>query len=100
VRLTTAELEDHVAGVALLLERFGVDLDLGTPEELVLQRSSSGVRWFAFRGFLPGERHSAGSIVGLREIWRPTNGEHLEAWVDPAVQDCAVLPCLEEDGRR
>lgn len=167
MRLTTAELEDHVAGVALLLERFGVDLDLGTSEELVLHRSPSGVRWFAFRGLLPGERHSAASIVELREIWRPTNGEHLEraeyayelleherdfrrafhlhdaeafvrrfqvvvhehcdpigtapcdhlagspvkdaykavtllldSWVDPAVPDCAGLPCLEEDGRR
>lgn len=164
MRLTTPELEDHVASVALLLERFGVNLDLGTHEELLLQRSPSGARWFAFRGLLPGERHSAGSIVGLREIWRPTNAEHLEraeyayelldheldfrrafhlhdaeafvrrfqvvvhehcerpigtalcdhlagspvkdaykavtllldAWVDPAVPDCAGLPCLED----
>lgn len=78
MRLTPRALEDHLADVAHLLERYGVALDLGSNDDLVLDESPSGARSFELRGLLPDGRQRPRSVVELREVWRPTDAGHLE----------------------
>jgi hypothetical protein len=72
VRLSGQALEGYVANTALLLERYGVVLELEPDEALELDESETGRLSFSVRGFLPDGRRPPGAIVDVREIWRPT----------------------------
>ena len=70
MRLVGAALEDHLADVAELLERYGAVID---PEvEPVMYASPSGARWFELHADLWDGPSPARSIVELREVWQPT----------------------------
>jgi len=70
LRLFGAALEDYLAEVAELLERYGAVVD---PEiDSVILASPSGARWFQIRAALWDERTPSRSIVELREVWRPS----------------------------
>jgi hypothetical protein len=72
VQLTGDELESYLASTALLLERYGVVLDLEEDEALALEESHTGRLSFSVRGFLPDGRQPPQAIVQVREIWRLT----------------------------
>jgi hypothetical protein len=80
VQLTRSALEDYLADVTELLERYGVVLDLGPNDDLALDESPSGSLSFELRGFLPDGREPPRSVLELREVWRPTAAEGLERW--------------------
>jgi len=73
VQLTGEALEGYLANIALLLERYGVALDLEQDEALTLVESDSGRLSFSVQGFLPDGRQPPQAIVQVREIWRPTS---------------------------
>jgi hypothetical protein len=72
VRLSGEALEGYVANTALLLERYGVVLELEPDDALGLDESETGRLSFSVRGFLLDGRQPPGAIVDVREIWRPT----------------------------
>jgi hypothetical protein len=80
VQLSVSALEDYLAQIAQLLERFGVVLDLEPTESLVLDVSASGTMSFRLRGFLPDGRKPPLSVLEIRERWRPVAADVLERW--------------------
>lgn len=68
MRLTDDDLEDHVARIATLLERYGVALDAGD-RDLAIEQTPTGTQTFDLRGTLPADPSSAPAIVELRETW-------------------------------
>jgi len=80
VRLSLAGLEDYVARIAELLERYGavLDLDPGEPVELI-ESPSAGLS-FAIRGFLPDGRQPPLSVLAVREKWRLAGTETYDRW--------------------
>ena len=68
MRLRDKGLEDHVALVARLLERYGVDL--GPAEDaLVIEQAIDGTQTFDLRGTVSLDQSSAPAIVEVRETW-------------------------------
>ncbi len=80
MRLSPGALDDHVATIAELLERFGVVLDLPTGGPVELRRSASGVVWFELTGSWPDGDATPPSRLAVREKWRPTAAGSLERW--------------------
>ncbi len=78
VRLSTAQLEDYLSGVAGLLERYGVVLDLEPTAPVVLEESPSGSMSFELRGFLPDGLTPPLSILEVRERWQRLSPVQLE----------------------
>jgi len=78
VRSTEDALEDYLGSTALLLERYGVVLDLGPDDALSLDESPQGSLSFALRAFLPDGHQPALGIVEVREIWRHIEGDTYE----------------------
>ena len=70
MRLARAALEDYLADIAELLERYGAVVDPDV--EPVIYASPSGARWFEVRGVLWDGPTPSRSIVELREVWQPT----------------------------
>ncbi len=79
MRLSGSALEDYLADIAELLERYGAVLDFAD-EELVVERSPADYRSFELRSFLPDGRRPPRSVLGLREIWRPVGADEYERW--------------------
>ena len=77
MRLSDANLDDYLLGVANLLERYGVALD-GAGQELEIDSATTGARTFDLRGFLPDGRQPPRAIVELRETWIPDGSGALE----------------------
>lgn len=80
MQLSVEDLEDYLSRVAELLERYGVVLDLGSVQQLVLDESPSGAMSFALRGFLPDGRTPPRSVVEVRELWRLVAPDAVERW--------------------
>ena len=80
MQLSIAALEDYLSGVAELLERYGVVLELERTAPLVLEESPSGAMSFALRGFLPDGRIPPLSILEIRERWRRLGPDKVERW--------------------
>ena len=78
MRLTRAGLEDLLASLAELLERYGVALDLAAGEELALVESPSRSLSFELRGLLPDAHQPPRSVLELREVWQPSEAGDLE----------------------
>jgi hypothetical protein len=78
VELDPGALEDHLADVAELLERYGVSLDLGPGEDLTLEETPLGALAFELRGFLPHGRQPPRAALEIREVWRPAAGGRYE----------------------
>ncbi len=78
MRLTRAGLEDLLASLAELLERYGVALDLARGGHLALVESPSRSLSFELRGFLPDAHQPPRSVLELREVWQPTESGVLE----------------------
>lgn len=78
MRLSSQGLEDYLAAVAAMLERYGVVLDLGPGDALELDESPSGALSFAIRGFLPDGRQPPRSLLTVRERWRPLDAATVE----------------------
>lgn len=72
MRLSGSALEDYVADVVELLERYGASVD-EDPEPFI-NASPSGARWFEVRAVLPDGRTPPRSIVEVREVWQPVAG--------------------------
>jgi PAS domain-containing protein len=73
VELDPAALEDYLADVAQLLERYGVVLDVAPDADIVLDETPTGALAFELRGFLPHGREPPRSVLGVRELWRPVS---------------------------
>ena len=80
MELTADGLDEHVAAIAQLLERYGVALDLGAVGELVVDQTPGGSAFFELRGFLPDGRQPARSVIEVREVWRRRSADALERW--------------------
>jgi hypothetical protein len=78
VRSSGEALEDYLGNTALLLERYGVVLDLGPDDSVALDVSPKGSLSFALRGFLPDDHQPTQRIVEVREIWQPVGGDTYE----------------------
>jgi hypothetical protein len=78
VQLSLEGLEDYLARIAELLERYGVVLNLERSEPLIIQESPSGAMSFELRGFLPDGRMPRLSTLEVRERWRRLSPDHLE----------------------
>lgn len=76
MRLSGAALEDHVADVVELLERYGAVLD--PSDDPWIRAAPSGMRWFALRALLPGADVGLPSTIDVREHWRPTRADAFE----------------------
>jgi hypothetical protein len=77
LRLTDAALDDYLAGIANLLDRYGIVLDL-PGQALEIDNAATGARTFDLRGYLPDGRVPPGAIVELRETWIPERRGALE----------------------
>ena len=78
MRLTSAALDDYVADLAELAERYGITLDLTDGESLTIQVEASGARRFTLLGALPAGRQSVSASVELAETWRPVGKDGYE----------------------
>ncbi|MGZ8761192.1 MAG: hypothetical protein ACXWXV_11575 [Aeromicrobium sp.] len=78
MRLTSARLDDYVADLAELAERYGVALDLAEGESLIVEMDPSGSRRFMLSGTLPAGRRSPSASVELAETWRPAGPDGYE----------------------
>ena len=79
MRLSAGQLEDYVSRIALQLERYGVALDLGAGDAIVIEESPSGTMSFDLRGYLPDGRLPPLIGLAIREKWRPL-GSTYERW--------------------
>jgi hypothetical protein len=95
VRATEDALEDYLGSAALLLERYGVVLDLEPDGAIALDQSPQGALTFALRGFLPNGHQPALGIVEVREIWR-----HIEGDIYERAEYAYELLDRERDSRR
>jgi len=75
VRLSGSALEDYVADVVELLERYGALVD-EDPQPFI-NASPSGARWFEVRAGLPDGRAPSRTAVWIREAWQPVAAD---AW--------------------
>jgi len=69
VRLSGSALEDYVADVVELLERYGAVV--GPDPQPFINATPSGARWFEVRAVLQDGRTPSRSVVELREVWQP-----------------------------
>jgi hypothetical protein len=76
VRLSGSALEDHVADVVELLERYGALVD-EDPQPFI-NASQGGARWFEVRAGLPDGRAPSRSVIGVREVWQPVAADACE----------------------
>jgi hypothetical protein len=76
VRLSGTALEDYVADVAELLERYGGTLE--PDADPIINASPSGARWFDLRAILPDGWTPPRSVVTVREVWRPAAADAYE----------------------
>jgi hypothetical protein len=70
MRGSRREIAEYLADLALLFERFGVELDSGAHgDDLVLREGGrDGDLSFALGGSLPGDQASAGTVI-VREVF-------------------------------
>ncbi len=68
MQLTDDGLDEHVAAVAGLLERYGVSLEVNALG-VVVEETPLGNAAFELRGFLPDGRQPPASVVEIREVW-------------------------------
>ena len=68
MRLTDRGLDSHLAGIANLLDRYGVSLDGGA---LTVEEATAGARTLDIRGFLPDGRRPSRAVLEIRETWLP-----------------------------
>lgn len=80
MRLTLTDLEDYLGRVVLLLERYGVVLDVPPDEDIQLEESPRGALSFELRGFLPDGRQPPLSVLELREVWQRNADDEVERW--------------------
>lgn len=78
MRLPLAELEAYLSGVAELLERYGVVLDLAPDAPLEVAESPSGALSFSLRGFLPDGEMPPQSVLEVRERWVSLGPDEVE----------------------
>lgn len=71
MRLSSAELDDHVTDLAELAERYGITLSLADGESVTIEIEPNGSRRFTLSGFLPAGRQQLSASVELGETWRP-----------------------------
>jgi hypothetical protein len=76
LRLAGPALEDYLANVAELLERYGAVVDPDV--EPVIFASPSGARWFELRAALWDGPVPSRSTVELREVWQPAGEDGYE----------------------
>jgi len=76
VRLSGSALEDYLADVVELLERYGALVD-EDPQPFI-NASPSGTRWFELRAGLPDGRVPSRSAIGVREAWQPVAADAFE----------------------
>lgn len=69
MRLTAADLAAYESTIAVLLERYGVSLDLDADAPIALEESPNGALSFELRGFLPDGRRPPLSVLLVREKW-------------------------------
>lgn len=69
MRLSGSGLEDYVADVVELLERYGAAV--GPDAQPYINATPSGARWFEIRAVLHDGRSPSRSAMELREVWRP-----------------------------
>jgi hypothetical protein len=80
MRLSASDLDEYVSRIAFQLERYGVALDLGADEAVVLDESPNGTLSLDLRGFLPDEGRPPLPELAVREKWRPVGSEIYERW--------------------
>ena len=76
MRLAARQLEDYLADVAELAERYGVVLDLPDGAALSLETEPLGSVLFTLRGLLPDGRQPPRSVVEIAERWTPRGDEY------------------------
>ena len=76
MRLSGSALEDYLADVVELLERYGALVD-EDPQPFI-NASPSGTRWFELRAGLPDGRVPSRSAIGVREAWQPVAADAFE----------------------
>lgn len=91
MRLTDQGLDDHLADIAKLLDRYGASLD---PGDLTIEEATAGARTFDVRGFLPDGRQPALAFVEIRETWLPA-----DAWTFERAEYAYELIDRERDFR-
>jgi hypothetical protein len=77
VQLTNDGLDEYVAAVAGLLERYGVSLDVDALG-IIVGETPLGNAVFELRGFLPDGRQPPVSAVAIREVWSRTGPDACE----------------------
>lgn len=78
MRLTSAGLDDYVADLAELAERYGIALSLADGDSLTLEIEANGLRRVLVSGALPAGRRSGHSSVEVAETWRPVGPDSYE----------------------
>ena len=78
MRLTSVALDDYVADLAALAERYGITLGLTDGEPLTVEIEATGSRRFTILGTLPAGRQSSNAIVEVAETWRPAGTDGYE----------------------
>jgi hypothetical protein len=68
LRLTDQGLDTYLAGVANLLDRYGLELDLADGD-LAIEQTDAGARTFDLRGVLPDADVPTKAVVEIRETW-------------------------------
>ena len=74
MRLTSARLEEDLASLAELAERYGIALDLPANGPLAIEIEPDGSHRFNLVGFLPDGRQPPKAVIRLAEKWRPASG--------------------------
>lgn len=75
MRLTDQELDDYLADIAKLLERYGTSLD---PGHVTVEEAAAGARTFDILGSLPDGRQPPLASLAVRETWRPAGASTFE----------------------
>lgn len=78
MQLKSPELDDYVADLALLAERYGITLDLAPDEALAVEIERDGALRFNLTGVLPDGRRPSAAVVQVGEKWRPVENDRYE----------------------